>query len=453
MKTYNDLVAVGESESARTDFIRQAINEHKTSGLYRTARDAEMYYRHLNPTIMRAQKVVYDLLGRAQPDMYSANHKIPSRFYFYFITQAVQFLLGNGVSFNDESTKEKLGADFDNVIQQIATKALNGGVAFGFWNADHVEVFSVAGGDDEPAFVPLYDEENGALRSGIRYWQITPDKPLRATLYEEDGYTEYIQRKGADMLVLQEKRDYLQVVEQAEVTGTMIYNGGNYKGFPIVPLFNVNKQSEIVGTRETLDSYDLMLSTMINNVDEGNLIYWIIKNADGMTDLDDVKFIQRLKTIHVAHADSDEGGAEVEDHKIEAPFQANETALERLRSQLFDDFMALDVKSIAGGAVTATQIKAAYEPLNQKTDLFEYQVTDFISRLLALVGIDDKPTYTRSMIVNKSEEVQNVLSAAEYLSEDYITKKVLEVMGDIDKADEVIANRINEDMSRFEGEE
>ena len=28
MKTYNDLVAVGENEKERIDFIRQAINEH-----------------------------------------------------------------------------------------------------------------------------------------------------------------------------------------------------------------------------------------------------------------------------------------------------------------------------------------------------------------------------------------------------------------------------------------
>lgn len=453
MKTYNDLIAVGESESAKMEFIASAIQEHKTSGIVRVARDAEMYYRHLNPTIMRAQKIVYDLLGRAQPDLYSANHKIPSRFYFYFITQAVQFLLGNGVSFTNEATKEKLGKSFDNAIQQLATRALNGGVAFGFWNADHLEVFSIAGGEDEPAFVPLYDEDNGALRSGVRYWQIASDKPLRATLYEEDGYTEYIKRKGEQMTVLFEKRPYVQVIEQSEYTGANIAYGYNYGGFPIIPMFNVNRQSEIIGSRETLDSYDLMLSTMINNVDEGNLIYWIIKNADGMTDMDDMKFIQRLKTIRVAHADSDEGGAEVEDHKVEAPFEANETALERLRKQLFDDFMALDIKDISGGATTATQIKAAYEPLNQKTDMFEYQVTDFIERLLALIGIEDSPAYTRSTIVNKAEEVQTVLSAAEYLSEDYITKKVLEVMGDIDKAEEVIANRINEDMSRFEGEE
>ena len=36
MKTYNDLVAVGENEKERIDFIRKAINEHRSSDRYTT---------------------------------------------------------------------------------------------------------------------------------------------------------------------------------------------------------------------------------------------------------------------------------------------------------------------------------------------------------------------------------------------------------------------------------
>ena len=443
MKTYNDLIALGEDESERKAFILQAINEHKSSTLYKTAVDADLYYRHLNPSIMKAQKFVYDLMGRAHVDEWSANNKIPCRYYFYFITQAVQFLLGNGVSFADDKTKARLGKDFDNIVQQAATDALNGGVSFGFWNNDHLEQFAVT------EFAPLYDEENGALRAGIRFWQVSYDKPLRATLYELDGLTEYIKRDGEDITILQDKRPYVQIIGKSEVSGVEILDGQNYPGFPIVPLFNVNRQSELIGSRETIDAYDLMASAMINNIDDANLIYWIIRNAGGMDDLDDAKFVQRLKTMHVVHL---EGEEEVDEHQINVPFEANETALNRLRSQLFDDFMALDVKQIASGAATATEIKAAYEPLNSKTDLFEYQVTEFINGILALIGIDDRPTYTRSMIVNQQETIQNLVTASEYLSADYITRKVLETLGDIDDTDEVINQRLLEDVGRFEYE-
>ena len=452
MKTYQDLVKVGQNGEDRMNFLQQVIGDHINSEAYRIAVDADLYYRHMNPTIMRAQKIVYNMLGQAVRDDYSANNKIPCRYYFYFITQAVQFLLGNGISFSDEKTKDKLGKGFDKAVQKAATKAMNCGEAYGFWNADHLEVFGITGTDGEPAFAPLYDEENGALRAGVRYWQVDNTKPLRVTLYEEDGLTEYIKRKDEEMTVLQEKRSYLQIVKTSEATGTEIYDGGNYPGFPIIPLYNINRQSELVGNKETLDAYDLMASALVNNVDEGNLIYWVLKNCGGMDDIDDAKFIERLKTIHVAHADGDDG-SQIEAHTIEAPFEANENALERLRSQLFDDFMALDVKEIAGGAATATQIKAAYEPLNAKADMFEFQVTEFIDALLKLLGIDDEPTYTRSMIVNQQEMIQNVLSAATYLSEEYTTKKILEILGDTDKAEEILAKKIDEDMGRYETEE
>lgn len=441
MKTYQDLIEVGENENERMEFVLRAINDHKSSRLYTTAIDAEMYYRHLNPTIMRAQKFVYDLMGKAVPDSWSANNKIPSRYYFYFVTQAVQFLLGNGVSFNDEKTKERLGKNFDNIIQKLATNAMNGGVSFAFWNNDHLEQFSVT------EFVPLYDEENGTLRAGIRFWQIAADKPLRATLYEEDGLTEYIRRKDEDMTVLKEKRDYKQIVARSEARSEVeISDGGNYPSFPIIPLYNVNSQSELVGGKETIDAYDLMASSLINNIDDANLIYWVIKNAGGMSDEDDMKFVQRLKTLHAVHTDDN---TDVDMHTVDVPFEASETALNRLRIQLFDDFMALDTRSIASGAATATQIKAAYEPLNEKTDLFEYQVTEFILSLLGLIGIEDMPTYTRSLIVNKQEEIQSLVLAASYLSEDYITRKILELNGDIDDIEKVIAERNDGDMSRF----
>ena len=448
MKTYQDLVALGKDESARMDFILKVIADHKGSLLYKIACDADMYYRHLNPTIMRAMKIMYDLTGKAVPDPVSANNKIPCRFYFYFVTQLVQFLLGNGISFSEQSTVDKLGDKFDKAVQEAATKALNAGVSFGFWNVDHLEVFGVSDAGGDPAFVPLNDEENGALRAGVRFWQVDPDKPLRATLYEEDGFTEYIRRKGEDITVLRKKRDYIQIVEKSDAGGEKIYNGGNYPSFPIVPLFNTNKQSELIGSREVLDAYDLMASALINNVDDGNLIYWIIKNANGMDDMDDVKFVQRLKTMRVAHVDGD-GGADVDSHSVEAPFQANEAALELLRKQLFDDFMALDVKEIAGGAATATQIKAAYEPLNSKADLFEIQVTDFLDNILALIGIDDEPTYTRSMIVNQQEMIQTILMAAQYLPDEYITKKLLEVLGDIDKVEDVLKQMDMENNERM----
>lgn len=449
MKTYQDLEKLGGNEAERMQFIESAIREYSSSEAYKTAERAEQYYRHLNPTIMAAQKIVYDMLGQAKVDQYSPNNKIPSAYYGNFVSHEVQFLLGNGVSFSEKATRTRLGKGFDAAVQKLTTYAINAGVAFGFWNFDHLEVFPVCGGTDDASFVPLWDEETGGLRAGIRYWQIDPTKPLRCTLYELDGLTEYIKRGDGNMEQMDGKRPYVQTVGKSEIGGTEILSGSNYPGFPIIPLYNINRQSELIGNQETIDAYDLMASALVNNVDDGNLIYWVLKNCGGMSQEDDAKFLENLRMLKVAHADGDDG-AQVEAHSVEAPFQANEAALERLRTQLYDDFCALDTRGIANGAATATQILAAYEPLNGKADRLETQVTSFINALLALIGVEDEPTYTRSYLINRSEEIQSLLLAAQYLPRSYVTQKLLELMGDMDRVDEIEKQMVQQEAAIVE---
>lgn len=423
------------------EFVLDAIREHKGSELYKTAYDAELYYKHQNPTIMRYQKFVYNSFGAKVPDIWSPNNKIASNWYNYFTTQAVSYLLGNGVTFKKESNKDKLGKDFDKKVQDVATHAKNGGVAFGFWNLDHLECF------DLTEFVPIYDEDDGGLKAGIRFWQIDDSKPLRATLYELDGYTDYIKRKDEDVSVLKEKRAYTQIVKRNDIEGETILDGAPPAGFPIVPLWNINRQSDIVGNRGTIDAYDLTISGLINNVSDGEFIYWILKNCGGMNEVDDAKFIEQLKLSRVAHADGDDG-ASVEAHNVTVEFEATAEALDRLEKQLFKDFMALKVDDISAGA-TNDQIQAAYEPINQKTDLFEYQVTDFIQGVLKLAGIKDNPTYTRSQMSNQDEILEMVLKSAEYLDDEYVTTKILTLLGDADKAQEVLKRKDAEAADRY----
>ena len=448
MKTYQDLLAVGEDEKQRMDFIRQAINEHKSSQAYQLALDAELYFKGENPTINRYEKIIYDLQGRAHRDMYTANHKIASSFFGFDVRQEVSYLLGNGVMFREEATKKRLGKKFDLMMVKAARYALVSGISFGLFNLDHVDVFKLT------EFAPLYDEENGALMAGVRFWQVAEDKPLRATLYEVDGYPDYIQRKGEDMSVLEEKRTYIQKVRTSRADGTEIYEGQNYPSFPIVPLRNgENALSELVGKRNTLDALDLCTSNMVNNVDEGNLIYWVLQNADGMNDLDDQKFLDKVRTMHIVHAGSvEDEKATAEPHTIEAPFQGTDATINMLKRKLYEDFQAFDSSAVSAGNQTATAIAASYTPLDLKVDDFEASVTEFILGLLKLAGIDDEPSYTRSRIINRAEETQTILMGAEYYDDEYITKKLLTINGDADQYDALMERKAAEETERVEEE-
>ena len=442
MKTYQDLLEIGENITDRMDFVRRIINEYKASEGYREGTTAYEYACHRNVTINQYQKLLYTVSGKAVPDNFSANWKMASNFFFRFVTQETQYLLGNGITWRSDSTASKLGLNFETQLQKLGKAALIGGVAFGFWNFDHLEVFDVQ------EFAPLYDEENGALMAGVRFWQLAHDKPMRATLYEPDGYTEYIWRNGSGS-ILHDKRSYVLKTRTTTADGTEIYGGENYPGFPIVPLWgNQNHQSELVGLREQIDCYDLIKSGFANDLDDASQIYWVIQNAGGMDDVDLAQFVERMRTVKAAVVD--DSGAKAEAHTIDVPYESRETLLERISADLYRDAMALDTKLIAGGAVTATQIRAAYEPLNSKTDEFEYCVCDFLDDILFLAGIaDEKPTFTRSMMLNRSEEIDSVLKSAQFLDEDYVTRKLLTIQGDGDMADEMIVKLHNDELGRM----
>ena len=465
MLTYQDLLKVNQDdEKARMAFVRAAIFEHKSSEEYKIAVTADEYARKRNTTITEYQKLLYTLSGATIPDTYSANYKLSSGFFKFITTQEVQYLLGNGCTWQNEDTEEKLGvvvrtndnkiarSDFDTKLQKVAKIAVVQGEGFGFFNLDHLEVFELK------EYKPIYDEENGSMRAGVRFWQIDATKPMRATLYEEDGYTEYIFGErdtagtaNADGRVFAPKRPYVVKTKTSEVDGTYIYDGENYPVFPIVPLWgNPEHQSGLIGLREQIDAYDLIRSGFCNTVDEASIIYWIIQGAGGMDDFDLTQFLDRIRKTHAA---APQQGQTVEAHSIEPPFQSREALLDRLENDIYRDAMAFDPRSIVSGSTVQAQIRAAYEPLNEKTDEFEYCVLDFVDGILKVAGIEDIPTFTRSMMVNVQEEVQTVLQAASCLDEDYVTTKILTLLGDGDQAEEILKRRDAEGMDRFNNSE
>lgn len=427
-------------------FIRQAVNEHKASAAYQTAVDAELYYKGENPTITKYDKIIYDMKGMAHKDMYTANHKIKSQFFKLVVNQLKSYLLGNGVSFSSDATKKKLGDTFDQQMGKAAKYAQIDGVSFGFWNFDHVDVFKLT------EFAPLYDEETGALMAGVRFWQLSNNKPIRYTLYELDGFTEYIKRSGEDMKELKAKRPYKISVAVSGLEEGQILGGENYPTFPVIPLKNNDDcLSELVGKQNTLDALDLCRSGMVNNVDEGALIYWALTNCGGMSQEDAEKFLYTVKTTHVAFIDNAEDGASAEPHSIEAPYVGTQTAIDGLIKQLYEDFQAFDSSAVSAGNQTATAIKASYVPLDLKADDFEEQVTTFILGILAVAGIDDEPSYTRNKIINTQEEVNTIMTAADRFDDEYVTKKLLTVMGDADQYEDLMKRKAAEDLDRFDG--
>ncbi len=448
MKTYEDFLELPQgNDEAIINFIMSAILEYKSSDMYRDAVTAYDYFRRRNVTIREYQKLLYTVTGETVPDNFSANYKFCNAFFQIFVEQENSYLLGNGVTFNEDNTKDSLGGDrFDNKLSELAEYALWGAVSYGFFNKDHVDGFKAT------EFVPLWGEEDGALHAGIRWWQIDDTKPLRATLYEKDGFTDYIWRldnngNTKDGEVLHAKRAYVQVIGTSEADGDEILDGKNYPGFPIIPLWgNQMHQSELTGLREKIDGYDLIQSGLANTIDDASLIYWTIQNAGGMDDVDLAHFVERMKTVKAAVIDDQ--GAHAEAHTMDVPYQASMTALADLRDSLYRDAMALDTDKVSAGSITATAIQAAYQNLDLKCDRFEMCISDFIDGLLKLIGVEDSPTFKRNKVVNMAEETQMILQAAQYLDSETILKHLPFLSPD--EIEEIMANVQKEQMERFE---
>lgn len=430
MRTYQDFL---ESRD-----LLSFINWHKSTGLYKEALDADEYDKKRNVEILRYQKFLYDEAGRKYPDLISPNNKLCNGFFPQFITQENQYLLGNGVQFEKPETKIKLGKRFDTDMQKIGRCALLHGKAFGYW-ADRLYVFPVT------QFVPLYDEIDGVLKAGIRFWQVDSDKPLNITLYEEDGYTQYISESGGKPEITAEKQPYIVRMEQSEAFGAQVVGTENYSTLPIKQLNgNPNQQSELVGIRGQIDAYDRIKSGFANDMDMANFVYWILKNSGGMNDKESAKFIQRVRNLGLVMVEDESAVPEMKMQDI--PYQARQIYLEKLEKDLYRDFGALDVTVLQGGQKTATEIQAAYLPVDLKADMYEYELVEFVQSVLELLGIDDTPKFKRNRVFNETELVQTVLMKADRLDEE----TVLNELGyELEQVREIIRKREDEANARY----
>lgn len=416
MKTYQDLQEA-ITKGTLGGFLRSAVKEHQGSKAYKDAVDGMAYYNKHNITIEKFQKFLFTLSGNKTPDIWSSDYRLKTLMFRRLVLQEVGYICANGVSMDE---KEKLGTDFDNKLQTAAKLALAQGVAFGYWNLDHLEVFSFADTPGNPGFVPLLDEKTSELMAGIRYWfRETGNKTLfRATLYELDGVSEWAAEGSDDATMITAKRAYI-LKELRNDLGVVDVCDENYTRLPIATLYgNDTHESELVGLRGSIDCYDFIKSGFANQIDDTSGIYWILHNTGAMDDKDLAQFIQRMKSVKANVVDSSDGTA-AEAHTLDVPVEARKTMLDILRRDMYEDAQMLDVSALSAAEKTATEISAAYQPQDNKCADFEYFLIDFIRQICAVAGIDDpEPAFTWNKVINQAEITSMVLSAAEYLDDE-----------------------------------
>lgn len=437
--------------------LTTAITNHIRSDMYKTAKVADNYDHQRNETIMNYVQTIFSMTGTPMEDFTASNNKLCSNFFHRLNTQRCTYLLGNGISFSEhkekakdedgyeitvDTTKELLGNRFDTDLKKGGFKALIHGVTFGFWNVDRLHIFPLT------QFVPLWDEDTGVLRAGIRFWRIDESKPMIAVLYEENGYTKYKSRAniGMDFEEIDPIKNYKILIATSEEDGEEVIGEENYGSLPIIPLWGSDlHQSTLVGMQEKIDSFDLIRSGFANDLTDCAQIYWILENCGGMSQAELERFRDRLKINHIAVADTN--NSQVTPYTQDIPYAARKEYLDEIRSGIYEDFGGLDVHTVAAGA-TNDHIDAAYQPMDEEADDFEYQVTEFIQQLLKLIGVEDTPVFKRNRISNEKEQTDMILSAADYLDDETILNKLPFIT--VDEVAKILANKQQEDFDRFD---
>lgn len=418
MKTYQDLEAVLNDPAAKADFVRSFIAEHVSSAPYKMAKDADRYDMQLNSGIDRFLDAMADIdlklhniaQKNPRPDTVKSNafHRLN--------VQRVAYSLANGITLPDaDEEKASLGESFDDQLYRLGYLACIHGESFGFWNADHLDIFKLTD------FAPLYDEMDGTLRAGVYFWRLQPDKPMHAVLYEESGYTKYSE-ESRDVHIFHEEEGQKPYKTKTVTTpggGIESVEGESYGALPIVPLWNgARKQSTLVNLKGYIDNIDLIVNGFCDDLRECAQVYWVITNYGGMKDDDLRQFVQRLRYNHIANISNNGTDNSVQPYTQEIPTQGREALLTRLHSSMYEDFGGLDVHCVSANS-TNDHLEAAYQPLDENARDFENQVTKFVRQILKIAGLPDaKPQYTHVRVSNTAEQVATVISEAAIIGQD-----------------------------------
>lgn len=401
----------------RYDLLLEAIRRYKTSAGFLHALEANCYFRGENPhvagkTILRARTLEHlDAAGRRRTRAITEDvvgHRIASGFLFRFVTQQNQFLLSEGVSLPAQ-IKPRLGADFDRQLVHLGECALLHGCAWGFWNADHLEVIEAAK-NAWSGFFPLLDEMTGEMMLGVQFWQLAADRPMYVRLFDADG-VQILREDGRTLSPVTAHENYRRTLCEDALESFLHVEEG-YGRLPLIPLWaNADGTSELTpAIQAKIDAYDTILSDFADNLDRANDVYWVLNNFGGTMD-DVAELLEQINRVKAVANLSDGTGnaATAEPRTIEVPYAARREALDLLERALYQDYMALDTDALTGSSLTNVAIRASTANLNLKADRYEWQLRQFVIALLTLIGLPTSDVrFNRQCIANESEIISDI---------------------------------------------
>lgn len=360
------------------------------------ARKGDAYYSG-DHDIKQYRLFYYNADGEIVEDKARSNVKISHPFFTELIDQAVQYILSGDDGYIRSDIPElqtymdeyfNNNDDFNAELSEVLTGCQSKGFEYmyAYKNADDRLSFMCA---DSIGVVEVRAKDTDDNTEYVIYWYIDRiekgQKEIKRIQVWDSQNTYYYVQDGEGKI----QTDDSEPINPKPHT---LYKKGNdnktyYEGFGFIPFFRLDNNKKRISTlkivKDLIDDYDLMASSLSNNLIDFDTPIHVVKGFEG-DNLDELQ--QNLKTKKIIGMESTDQGAGVEIKTVDVPYQARQVKLELDEKNIYRFGMGLNTAGLKDtNATTNIAIKAAYSLLDLKCSKLEIRLKQFLKKLIKIV--------------------------------------------------------------------
>lgn len=373
--------------------IKQFIDDDSASAKKRFAKKGKAYYDG-DHDIKGYRLFYYNANGELVEDTTRSNIKISHPFFTELVDQAVQYILSGNDGFIKSDIPElqaELDAyfndneDFTAELSEVLTGCQTKGFdyMFAYKNAENKIAFQCA---DSIGVVEVRAKDTDSNTDHVIYWYIDriekrKKEIKRIQVWDKEQVYYYVQKNNGKI--------ELDASENINPKPHTLFKKENddktyYEGFGFIPFFRLDNNKKQVSSLKTvkdlIDDYDLMASSLSNNLADFDTPIHVVKGFVG-DNFDELQ--QNIKTKKIIGVD-EEGGVEV--HTVDIPYQAREAKLNLDEKNIYRFGFGLNLSGLKDTAATTNiAIKAAYSLLDLKCSKLEIRLKQFLRKIIKVV--------------------------------------------------------------------
>lgn len=417
-----------------TEEIKLFMDEDSASLKKHYARIGEKYFEG-DHDIMHYRMFYFNADGQLVEDKTRSNIKIPHPFFKELTEQGTQYTLSGNESFvmsdipelqTELDNRFNNNDDFIDELSEVITDCQTKGFAFMYALKDSKDCMKFVCADSI-GVVEVEARFADDKKDHVIYWYVDRiDKEghriKKIMDWDDEQVYYYVQTDEGEV-----QTDTSIEINPRPHTLYQIDGDDNtyYESLGFIPFFrldnNKKQVSNLKAVKALIDDYDMMASSLSNNLIDFDHPIYLVKGFDG-NNLDELQ--QNLKTKKVVGVGS-EGGIEV--HTVDVPYEARKVKLELDEKNIYRFGMGLNLSGLKDtSATTNIAIKAAYSLLDLRCKHLERNIKRFLRKIVQVVieEINEKNgtdyqiedvyfEFTHEVMSNEQENIQNELKDAQ----------------------------------------